>query len=569
MRTTTFALSFPLVALAAACGPAPEPASPTAAPTATPVVDVAPPPGLAPAPSASASAAAAAPSAPASPFAVVATLPSAITIVGVEGALVVAGESVGTPEEAAAWIGKANAKPDKEGNLSGLPIGVLTGGKLRFPRALLLDGMAGMRAFAGAAGRWPGELYVLSTGTDGRTGIAEPWLASEEHGYKAKRGGDSGHYFVGAARAGGGAYGVEAPTIPFPGSKPALVDLATGRPALSFQPASKKDCWDAESKQLLQTAAVMPFGVGSTAEGDLITVGHACNDGVGVEVWKKGAKGSTVATLPPSVVTWDEHPTIVPAKDKGAWIVPGAALLRWDGATLTRVELPAGTTLGGAAALGPDGALYLAAGPGALLRSNGAGWEKVALPVKDAVDGLAVAEGQLYAAAGKALLRLGAKDGDAPVFTPEASPVPAGAPASGPPAISRTMSPPPLGAPQEAAAATPSPKRKLPGPGSSKCAHNVVLLYAFTKLTPDDYDFPLTRKAVKGHTELSGVKFSVVKENGKKFFSGLAPSYEAAKKLQALIAREVKDSSPQIFCAEPEVVREIAIDLRTGEVAKK
>jgi hypothetical protein len=34
-------------------------------------------------------------------------------------------------------------------------------------------------------------------------------------------------------------------------------------------------------------------------------------------------------------------------------------------------------------------------------------------------------------------------------------------------------------------------------PGSPACGSNVVVLYGFTKVTPDDYDFPLTRKALK------------------------------------------------------------------------
>lgn len=354
---------------------------------------------------------------------------------------------------------------------------------------------------------------------------------------------------------------MQAPTYRFPGTKPAIVDLATGRSPLAFTAASKSECWDADAKQLRQSVAVMPSGFGPTKEGDLLSIGTTCSDRPAVEVWAAGAKTGSVHALTGDAVELGEIAAVVPASDKGAYILASSAVLRWDGAALTRLPLPAAATNAEALAVGPDGALWVATREG-LFHQTGAAWDSVALPVAGWVTSLATTEGQLYAVVGRSLLRLGAKPGDPPIFTPGAVPA-GGAP------ITRTMSPPPP-APTPQGDATAAPRKpRLPGPGSAKCAHNVVLLYAFTKVTPDDYDFPLTRKAVKGHTELAGIEFAVVKENGRKFFSGLAPSFDAAKKLQALIAKEVKDSSPQIFCAEPEVVRTLAIDLRTGEVSKK
>jgi hypothetical protein len=94
------------------------------------------------------------------------------------------------------------------------------------------------------------------------------------------------------------------------------------------------------------------------------------------------------------------------------------------------------------------------------------------------------------------------------------------------------------------------------------------VLYGFTKTTPDDYDFPLSRKALKGHTELETTRFVVTKDYGQKFFSALSPSYADAKKLAAIIEKEVKGSKPQVVCAQPEILRELSIDLKTGEVRK-
>jgi hypothetical protein len=104
--------------------------------------------------------------------------------------------------------------------------------------------------------------------------------------------------------------------------------------------------------------------------------------------------------------------------------------------------------------------------------------------------------------------------------------------------------------------------------GGPSCRNNVVVLYGFTKVTPDDYDFPLTRKALKGRTELASVKFAVTRDGGQKFFVGLTPSFDLAKKLRDRIEKEVKGSKPQIVCAEPEVVRELPLDLASGEVRK-
>jgi hypothetical protein len=111
--------------------------------------------------------------------------------------------------------------------------------------------------------------------------------------------------------------------------------------------------------------------------------------------------------------------------------------------------------------------------------------------------------------------------------------------------------------------AKPSFASNPPGP---KCKNNLVVLYGFTKVTPDDYDFPLTRKAVKGHRELSGVRFVVAEESGKKYLVGRAKSFDQAAKLARVIEKGVQGSKPQILCAQPKELRELAIDLETGNL---
>jgi hypothetical protein len=103
-------------------------------------------------------------------------------------------------------------------------------------------------------------------------------------------------------------------------------------------------------------------------------------------------------------------------------------------------------------------------------------------------------------------------------------------------------------------------------PASPDCKTNVVVLYGFTKVTPDDYDFPLTRKALKGKKQFADVKFAVTREAGQKFFVGLTDSFTRGRALADVIRKDVQGSSPQVVCAEPELVRELKIDLATGDV---
>ncbi|WP_437333461.1 hypothetical protein [Sorangium sp. So ce394] len=114
----------------------------------------------------------------------------------------------------------------------------------------------------------------------------------------------------------------------------------------------------------------------------------------------------------------------------------------------------------------------------------------------------------------------------------------------------------------------PKPSRPFPEPGGPTCPQNLVVLYTFSKTAPDDYDFPLTRKALKGRTEFSPARFVVTRDMGQRFFAAFVPSWDLAKELEARIKTDVQGSTPQIVCAEPEVVRELKLDLKTGEVVR-
>jgi len=108
--------------------------------------------------------------------------------------------------------------------------------------------------------------------------------------------------------------------------------------------------------------------------------------------------------------------------------------------------------------------------------------------------------------------------------------------------------------------------RTPPGP---KCFTHVVVLYGFTKVTPPDYDFPLTRKALKGHPELSAARLAVVETFGKKYLVALVQSFEEATAISKVIEKSVQGSKPQIVCNDPTVVRELPFDWKTGELVTK
>ncbi len=98
---------------------------------------------------------------------------------------------------------------------------------------------------------------------------------------------------------------------------------------------------------------------------------------------------------------------------------------------------------------------------------------------------------------------------------------------------------------------------KLPKAATAECPSLYVLLYGFTKVTPADYEFPLTGKAVKGQAAFKDVRFVVVEDNGKKYFGAFVPDMKVGRALVKRIAAKVKNSKPALLCAAPKVLREV------------
>jgi hypothetical protein len=93
-----------------------------------------------------------------------------------------------------------------------------------------------------------------------------------------------------------------------------------------------------------------------------------------------------------------------------------------------------------------------------------------------------------------------------------------------------------------------------------------VMLYAATKSTPKDYDYPLTRAALKGHAEFQDVVFAETEELGRHYFGAFLEDLALARKLVVLVEKGVKGSKPVALCRDPKKVRVLGIDLKTGNV---
>ena len=110
--------------------------------------------------------------------------------------------------------------------------------------------------------------------------------------------------------------------------------------------------------------------------------------------------------------------------------------------------------------------------------------------------------------------------------------------------------------------------RRKPKPLDASCATPFVLLFSPTKVAPADFDYPLTRKALKGHSEFADAEFIEWRVGSTRFFGAKVGSNESARALEKLVRKELKGSSPQSVCHDPKPTRTLAIDLATGELKK-
>jgi hypothetical protein len=405
-----------------------------------------------------------------------------------------------------------------------------------YPDELFLEGW--FHQVVAMHGSYPNDLHMLAVGDTGRTGIAEHYVLDPKRGWRQKQS-LTGSWFVGAARVGRSLVGLTAPVMW--GS----VEFVTlSGPRVRLRPTAFAVCpEDSEMRARGSKSRLIPASMIGTTSGELVAVGKDCLAAGALEIWRPGQSDSRILPLPEGTPEIDLSVADVSLARGGhgdVWLLPSPGLLYHyrDGA-LSEVALPAAESCS-LIRTTASGALWTLCS-GQAYERVGTSWQARRAEADTMLDDLAVsADGTLWAA------------GQGQLFT--------NAVGTGAPAVAATSS----SVTSSTVQSEPRPvasRRRLPTPGGRQCAQNVVVLYAFAKTTPPDYDFPLTRKALRGHGEFATVRFVVTRDVGQRFFAALVPSFEIGKKLRALIETEVKGSKPQVVCAEPEVERDVVMDL--------
>ncbi len=88
---------------------------------------------------------------------------------------------------------------------------------------------------------------------------------------------------------------------------------------------------------------------------------------------------------------------------------------------------------------------------------------------------------------------------------------------------------------------------------------HLVVLYAFTKTKLNDNDFPLTRKALRGHTAGGGVDFVITGDFGQRFLTAFTTAFTTsfttsfgdAQSLSHLVEKGVAGAKPQVLWPIP------------------
>lgn len=428
----------------------------------------------------------------------------------------------------------SSSDEDSEDPFIGIKFGTAAeGGSVEFPKHLRFPiDLAQMNTPLAIYGRLPSDLFMLTRTAIGRTYSANIFNATSKGWTQKSAHGD--HEFGRLAQVGASLIAL---TLPLYSGKPEITTLRGPARTLHFSPRPKnsENCpeWRPNAD-----VTVWPETIGSTRNGQVLAYGQTCDETPSLEVWKTGSPSSTILSVG-GLPKGSSAGRIVPgALEDEAWIL-GDFVVHYRGGATTVLERPSKLgILDGA--VGEDGSLWVRE-EGQLYKRAGNSWQKVDLPESARPDGLVAAQdGTIWVLSANVLFRLARPSDKAPA-----------------PAIKIDKK-----------ARAEKPPRPFSKPGSAKCKNHVVALYAFSKTTPDDYDFPLTRKALKGHTEFTGARFAVTRDAGQRFFAALVPSFEMGQKLQKHIAQEVQGSKPQLVCAEPEILREIKLNLGTGEIAK-
>ncbi|MFO0564930.1 MAG: hypothetical protein U0263_04665 [Polyangiaceae bacterium] len=401
-----------------------------------------------------------------------------------------------------------------------------------------LEGFIGVR---GLFGKWPDDAWAAITLSNGRVGWGglRKWNGQSW----ALSGADLGQRWIYAdvAASGQGLLALMFNVMPYDTNEPVRFKWVGPKSGGKLPVPTKAACGT-----LVRASAFTAL-----SSGEVFTVGATCDDDkLAVEWWAPGETQGHVERLQGPSPYNDAY--VLARKKDDVWVIgdawKSATTAHFDGAGFQVVDNPFQDPVL-SASLGPDGTLWVVASStfsvknedrGDLFRRAAKGaWEKVVLPagVKTPTSVYAASDGVVWLVADKNLYR----------------------------------SLPPKTEPQvirwDYDQQFPASVR-IPKPATEGCKDIFVLMYGITKVTPKDYDFPLTRKALQGHTELAGARFAETEDNGKRYFGAFVPTLALGKKIEKLVREKVKGSQPAVLCNRPKILRELEIDLATGEVKR-
>jgi hypothetical protein len=202
--------------------------------------------------------------------------------------------------------------------------------------------------------------------------------------------------------------------------------------------------------------------------------------------------------------------------------------------------------------IGPDASLWVRYGDALFRRPQGGAWEEIAMPSRDSNGKAAVYlptrltfwNSEVIVVSDK---EEGREDQENAAILRSTKPE----------AVLRAKAPRPELAPSALVkAATP------------RCSEVFVVLYKLAKTAPADFDFPLTREALKGHREFAKAEFAETLDGGRRYFVAFVPTFAMGQSLVKLVTEKVKGSAPQLLCGKPAVNRKIKFDLGTGAMVK-
>jgi hypothetical protein len=122
----------------------------------------------------------------------------------------------------------------------------------------------------------------------------------------------------------------------------------------------------------------------------------------------------------------------------------------------------------------------------------------------------------------------------------------------------------PAHAPEHCDVAMGSSFSSWPPPATPSCAHVVAILARISKSAPANYDFPQTRRALRGHAEIGGAQFVEIDVDGKRLLAAKVDSMDMGKRLAEIVRQGVPGTRPELVCAEPKVTRVVQFDLGSG-----